>query len=265
MFNDPFNLVKQRMSSDTALPSMTAQLLESKKAHTDEENIKNAVGSLYGGGVDTTPSALASFVMAMTLYPDVQTKAQAELDHVIGKERLPTFADRNNLPYVDALVKEVLRWSPVVPMGLPHRVIKEDDYNGYRIPKDTIVLTNIWHMNRDPSAYGPDVNIFRPERFLGPDPAPRGFSTSNTQEFGSPAFGFGRRVCPGVHVAAPTLFIVCSNILATMNITPMTGKDGKPILPEVQYSSGVIVHPKPFECHIVPRSAKAAELINNTA
>ncbi|KZO94968.1 cytochrome P450 [Calocera viscosa TUFC12733] len=262
LFNDPFNLVKDRMRAGIALPSMTAQLLETRKPNTDEEHIKNAVGALYGGGVDTTPSALTSFIMAMTLYPDVQKKAQEELDHVVGKERLPTFADRPNLPYMNAVVKEVLRWAAVVPMCLPHRLIKEDEYNGYRIPKDTIVLTNIWHMNRDISAYGPDVDRFRPERFLGRDPAPRGFSTSSTREFGSPAFGFGRRVCPGVHVADPSLFIVCSNILATMVISPVSGVDGRPLLPEIKYTSGVIVHAKPFQTCITPRSAKAVELIN---
>jgi len=263
MFNDPFNLVKERMAAGIALPSMTAQLIETNKEHTDEEHIKNAVGALYGGGVDTTPSALKSFVMAMVLYPDVQKKAQNELDHVIGNDRLPTFADRSSLPYMNALVKELLRWAPVGPMGLPHRLNKEDEYNGYRIPKGTIVLTNIWHMSRDTSAYGPHVDAFRPERFLGANAAPRGLSTSSTQEFGSPVFGFGRRICPGMHVADPTLFINCSSILATMNITATIGKDGKPVLPDVHYTSGIIVHPKPFQCHIAPRSAKAAGLITD--
>jgi len=143
-----------------------------------------------------------------------------------------------------------------------HRLVKEDEYNGYRIPKDTLVLTNIWHMSRDASACGADVDSFRPERFLGLDPAPRGFSTANTQEFGSPIFGFGRRVCPGEHLAFPSLFILCSNILATMHISPVSDHEGRPILPEVQYTNGVVAHPKPFQCDITPRSAKAVDLIN---
>ncbi|KZO94970.1 cytochrome P450 [Calocera viscosa TUFC12733] len=262
MFSDPFNLVKERMAVGTVIPSMTAQLLERNKESTDEELIKNALGSLYGGGVDTTPSALTSFVKAMLLYPDVQKSAKEELDRVVGQERLPVFADRSKLPYMNALIKEVLRWATIVPLGVPHRLIKDDVYNGYSIPKDTIVLTNIWRMTRDTSTYGPDVDSFRPERFLGPNPAPQGFSTSNTREFGSPLFGFGRRVCPGEHLAEASLFITCSNILAAMDISPVMGDDGMPLLPDMEYSSGVIVHPTPFKCNIRPRSPNAAELIN---
>jgi len=261
-YDGPFNLVKQRMADGTAVSSVTAQLLENKEQQTPDVHIRDVVGSLYGGGVDTTPSALAGFVMAMTLYPEVQKKAQVELNQVVGTERLPALADRPNLPYINAIIKELLRWGPVAPMGVPHRLIKEDEYNGYRLPKETIILTNIWHMGRDVATYGPDVDSFRPERFLGPDPAPRGFSTSNTNEFGSPAFGFGRRVCPGQYFAFGSLFIMCSNILATMNIRPVLDADGKPLLPAVKYDSGVITHPMPFKCNITPRSAKAIELIN---
>jgi len=265
LFDAPVDLVKNRMVDGTARPSMTSQWLDLDKEQADEEHIRSLAGTLYGGGVDTTPSALTSFVMAMVLYPEVQKKAQAELDSIVRTDRLPVIADRADLPYVEALIKEVLRWAPVSPMGLPHRLIKEDEYDGYRIPKNTIVMGNIWHMNRDTATYGADVDTFRPDRFLGPDPAPRGFSTSNTHEFGSAAFGFGRRVCPGEHFAFASLFILVSNILATMEISPLLGADEKPILPEVAFESGVTAHPKPFKCNITPRSAKAVELINNTA
>lgn len=83
----------------------------------------------------------------MALFPDVQRKAQAELDSVLGAAdwlRLPTFADRESLPYLNALIKEVFRWHPVVPMDLPHVVTQEDEYEGYWIPKGASVLANIW-------------------------------------------------------------------------------------------------------------------------
>ena len=81
----------------------------------------------------------------MTLHPEAQRKAQDELDRAIGRDRLPTFADRPNLPYVDALVKEVLRWNPVAPLGLPHVTFSDDVFEGYHIPKDSILLANIWY------------------------------------------------------------------------------------------------------------------------
>lgn len=80
----------------------------------------------------------------MILYPDVQRKAQAELDAVVGEGRLPQFADRGSLPYVNAVVKEVLRWHPISPLSIPHVNVLDDEYEGYFIPKDSIVMTNVW-------------------------------------------------------------------------------------------------------------------------
>ncbi len=84
------------------------------------------------------------FFMAMTLYPAAQKKAQAELDDVVGTERLPEFSDRLSLPYVNALVKELLRWHSGTPLGLPHRVVADDEYNGSLIPGGATVFVNLW-------------------------------------------------------------------------------------------------------------------------
>jgi cytochrome P450 len=80
----------------------------------------------------------------MALSPDVQRKAQQELDAVLGENRLPQCKDRENLPYIDALVKEVFRWHPVAPMGIPHVSTEDDICEGYFIPKGSSILTNLW-------------------------------------------------------------------------------------------------------------------------
>lgn len=80
----------------------------------------------------------------MTAFPDAQRKAQEEIDRVIGQSRLPTMADRESLPYIDATVKEVLRWNPVGPMNLPHTSDEDDIVEGYYIPKGSMLLANIW-------------------------------------------------------------------------------------------------------------------------
>ena len=64
-----------------------------------------------------TVAATMSFFLAMSLYPEVQAKAQSEIDRIIGRNRLPRFEDRDSLPYLNALMKEVLRWNLVVPLG----------------------------------------------------------------------------------------------------------------------------------------------------
>lgn len=80
----------------------------------------------------------------MGIYPEVQKKAQEELDRVLGPNRLPRFEDRSNLPYIEAIVKEALRWHPVAPMGIPHMSTEDDVYEGYFIPKGSLVMPNIW-------------------------------------------------------------------------------------------------------------------------
>ena len=91
-----------------------------------------------------TLSTVQSFVLAMASFPEVQEKAKAELDSVVGPHRLPEFSDRDSLPYINALIKELLRWRSVVPVGVPHRTLDDDEYRGYFIPKGSIVVANIW-------------------------------------------------------------------------------------------------------------------------
>lgn len=89
----------------------------------------------------------------MALYPEAQRKGQEEIDRVIGNKRLPTFSDRDNLPYINAMVKEILRWHPVVPTNLPHVSTHDDMCHGYFIPKGSIVLANIWFVQPIPYLY----------------------------------------------------------------------------------------------------------------
>lgn len=87
---------------------------------------------------------MACFFLAMSVFPNVQKKAQEEIDRVVGPNRLPTYADRENLPYINAMVKEVLRWHPVAPMGLPHTSTEDDECEGYLIPKGSMLFGNVW-------------------------------------------------------------------------------------------------------------------------
>ena len=81
----------------------------------------------------------------MSLFPDVQRKAQEEIDRVLGSPVLPTAADKPRLPYVEALVKETLRWHVIAPIGVPHRTDEDDLVGGYLIPKNATLLPNIWY------------------------------------------------------------------------------------------------------------------------
>jgi cytochrome P450 len=102
----------------------------------------------------------------MLAYPSTQARAHAELDAVVGRSRLPTFADLSHLPYIRAMVKETLRWRPVAPSGVPHRATEDDWYDGMYIHKDTFCIPNVWHLNRDPDMFGKNTDDFDPAQYL---------------------------------------------------------------------------------------------------
>ncbi|CAE6502788.1 unnamed protein product [Rhizoctonia solani] len=187
LINVPFNWTKQQMAAGIAQPSVLNTILtslandESELDRAEEEDrIKWAVGSLYGGAMDTTTSSILVFILAMIQNPDVQAKAQEEIDTVIGDYRLPEMEDQDSLPYVGRIIKEVFRWRPAAPLGVPHACAEDDIYKGYLIPKGAVVMSNTWAMCNDPEVYS-DPESFNPDRFIDP-------STPD-----SPAFGFGRR------------------------------------------------------------------------
>ena len=153
----------------------------------------------------------------MLTYPETQARAQAELDAVVGRSRPPTFADYPHLPYIRAMVKEVLRWRPVAPLGVPHRLMEDDWYEGMFIPKGTICITNIWHMNHDPETFGKNTEHFDPTRYLDSsgDIAP---GVSDIKEQGHFSYGFGRRNCVGRFMADNSLFINIAVLLWAMKI-----------------------------------------------
>lgn len=89
-------------------------------------------------------SAISYFFLAMLLFPQVQERAQQEIERVVGADRLPTFEDLQAIPYIKAMLFETLRWQPTIPLGLPHRSMEDDEYNGYFIPRGTD-LYPVWH------------------------------------------------------------------------------------------------------------------------
>jgi len=169
---------------------------------------------------------------------------------MVGNDRLPKFTDRSQLPYVDALAKEVFRWNTVVPLALPHRVQEDDIHEGYYIPKGALVIPNIWQMQRDPRTY-PNPSEFNPDRYLGKEPQ---------QDPRTICFGFGRRICPGLNLADASVFISCAMALAVFDIFKAV-ENGVEITPVVECTPGTISHPVPYKCSIRPRSPKAVALI----
>lgn len=195
-----------------------------------------APGSLFGAGSETTSSAIGVVMLCLMAFPDVQRKAQEEVDREVGRDRLPKFEDLAHLPYIKALVKETFRWRPVAAGGFAHRCVVDDVYKGYRIPKASIIVPNHWALHRDPTIY-PDPEAFRPERFLTADGKTE-VNTTLSRETGHHTFGFGRRICPGQHVATRSVQICAASLAWAYTLSKPTDEKGQVIEPDLMAFSG---------------------------
>ncbi|KAG1857933.1 cytochrome P450 [Suillus tomentosus] len=261
VLNVPFNLVKKNIDAGLATHSMVsdclAQIDEKEDQHKQEAAIKAAAATAFMAGFESSSSMLHTFILAMILYPEVQAKGQAEIDSVIGvTSRLPEFDDRPLLPYVDAILRELLRWIPVVPLGIPHATSKDDIYDDCFIPKGALVINNVWAMSRDESKHGADVEEFRPERHLTAE------NKSNPQPISAdPIFGLGRRICPGRFTAEAVIWIAIVNILATFRIVKSKDILGEEIDVKKEFTAGIAIQPIHFSCSFVSRSEDRASTL----
>jgi len=192
----------------------------------------------------------------MVFQPSAQSKAQKEIDTVVGHDRLPTLEDRDQLHYVEALIQETMRVYTAGPIGLPHVVSENDICQGYFIPKGSMVLTNNAMFYNDPKIY-PEPDKFSPERFL---PSNGNFKQKDPREY---LFGFGRRICPGMHLGDASVWLACATVLAAFDISPAV-KNGVPVMPSGNFMDGIISHPEPFECTITPRNASVVALLQES-
>ncbi|KAI0369518.1 cytochrome P450 [Pilatotrama ljubarskyi] len=216
-----------------------------------------ATATMYVGGAETTAAGLHTFFLAMALHPEAQSKAREELDRVVGPCRLPAFDDFGSLPYVDALVKEVLRWYPIVPLLMPHRATADDVYDGYFIDKGSMVMVNIWAILHDENRYANPFD-FDPGRFLKD-----GAINPDVFDPAEVAFGFGRRVCPGLAMAYEGMWIAIASVLACLTIGQAKDADGEVIELYENFISSFVCEPKPFVCDIRPRSEDHLKLFND--
>ncbi|KAL4257435.1 cytochrome P450 family protein [Pleurotus pulmonarius] len=254
LYNQPYEYVQEQRTKGMAQPSFLLDQLEATSGQTltDEEigDIKGSSGVIFGAGAETTWSSLETFLLAMLCYPDVQKKGQEEIDRVIGPDRLPTFDDFESLPYVGCVTQEILRWRPALPIGLPHCSTEDDIYRGMFIPKGSIIFANTMGMVLDDKVYV-EPTRFNPGRFL---PKSQG---GNAEPPLGAAFGFGRRICPGRHLAAGSIWIAVATIFATIDITKVKDEAGNEMIPELEYETGLTSRPKHFPCNTAPRDMGA--------
>ncbi|KAJ3859432.1 cytochrome P450 [Lentinula novae-zelandiae] len=214
--------VEQRIAYGVAKACFVTDLVEGKERNKlSKKEAAWLAGIMFSAGAETTTASISNFFIAMIHFPKVMHKAQHEIDEVVGRNRAPTFADLPHLPYMQALVKELLRWRPAGPMGIPRKAAQDDWYEGYFIPK------------------GCD---FRPERFLN-GTGMGNTSPTNMHSVGHSSFGFGRRSCVGATFATQSLFINFACLLWAFNIEKGYDDNGNESLPSLTdvIDAGVVV------------------------
>ncbi|KAG8712749.1 hypothetical protein FRC08_014133 [Ceratobasidium sp. 394] len=215
---------------------------------------------LEAGG-ETTASWLRILFLALVEFPEAQKNAQAELDRVVGHDRMPVLEDLPHLPYVQAIIKECHRWRPVGPLAIPHATIEDINYSGFHIPAGTTIFINTWGMCHDPDIYERPED-FWPDRWIrhefGTKPGVDNPDLRNPTWFGS-----GRRSCPGVHLAKNALAINTMNLLWAFSFEPEIDQQSgiARAVDTSNFMEGLALCPKPFGCTIKPRSLHHAEVI----
>lgn len=249
-----------------SLCKLLLEMREKEPVPLSETHFSYVPASLFGAGSDTTASTLCSAFLALVTHPSVLKAAQAELDSVIGTDRLPTFADEPNLPYIRALAKETLRWRPVAVLGgTPHASTETDNYEGWTIPAGTTILGNNWAINLNEEYY-PNPHHFDPVRFLSEseqstlglsEKQPYAGEKNHPAKAGHSSFGWGRRICPGADLAANSLFIALAKLLWAFDVLPVEGKQ----YDIFAYTDGFNVRPKKFEVVIKARNEERRRVL----
>lgn len=220
-------------------------------ARLDMEDVPGTVTDVFGASQDTLSTALLWLLILFTRYPDVQARVQAELDQVVGRDRLPCMSDQPNLPYVMAFLYEAMRFSSFVPVTIPHATTNNTILLGYYIPKNTVIFVNQWSVNHDPLKW-PNPEDFDPARFLDKD----GFINKDLAS-SVMIFSVGKRRCIGEELSKMLMFLFLSILAHQCNFKVNQNESS-----EMSFSYGLTIKPKPFKIHVSLR--ESMELLDNS-
>ncbi|KAF8063208.1 cytochrome P450 [Lyophyllum atratum] len=253
LFKKYLSDVKRQMERNEPIPeSFGKYLLEHQsELGLSEDETAYLAGALFGAGSDTTASAISIAVLAAARYPAAARRVQEELDRVVGRSRPPVHRDCESLQQLQAFVLETFRWRPVSAGGFAHKATNDIIWKNYVIPKGATVIGNTWAIGRDPAIF-PDPETFDPQRWLRSDGTLR-------EDHKSYPFGFGRRVCPGQHVAMASVLLNTALIQWAFTIY----SDPKHPIDDLAFNQSANTHPLPFKVRFEPRAAPTQEGIRD--
>ncbi|KAF4628138.1 hypothetical protein G7Y89_g10016 [Cudoniella acicularis] len=220
-----WNTLQEQFDKDAATPCYGVDIMRSDYASQglQKEDCAWIAGGLVEAGSQTSAGTLSNLILYLAATPSAQETAFQEVQKVVGESRAPTYDDLENLPYINACVKEILRLCPAPPWILRHFTDQEVVYKDYVIPKGTAVVGNTAAIHFDPIQY-PDPFKFKPERYV--------HHTKRAAEYAAMAdpyvrdhftFGAGRRICPGSRFAENALTLALANMVWAFEIKPPPG------------------------------------------
>jgi cytochrome P450 len=209
-----------------------------------DDHLIMTVADVFSAGAETMTTTIRWLIACLVNFPEVQAKAQSEIDAKIGRERLPVLDDKKNLQYLEAVITETHRFCTVAYLSLPHKATRDSTLNGYNVPKDTVIMFNVWAMHHDEREWDRPYE-FDPSRFL--DSKGQLIDVAGIKSF--LPFSAGRRVCSGDSLAKKELFLVVSRLLHQFTFTNPPGSP----LPDLVGDVGMNHFPKPYQVRVIER------------
>ncbi|KAJ6562394.1 cytochrome P450 [Mycena capillaripes] len=270
-----FTYLLDRVTARVARGENNGAFMEEAYTHADEWSLSPPLLLHLGGalleGSDTSASVIQGFILLLSAHPEVQKKAQAEMDAVVGLEEPPKWEDLKRLPYMQAVLEEYMRFRPIAPLTLPHAMSEDDTYDGMLFPKDSIIFTNLcellsatllWRGIMHDEKYFEEPSKFMPERFLKNPFGTRPDIEDDPARRDNLSFGGGRRICPGSYTGRAVIEINLANFIWAFDFSPARTPSGEVIPPDLwAFKDGISLAPLPFKTTIAVRSEKKKQII----
>ncbi|TCD71564.1 hypothetical protein EIP91_007311, partial [Steccherinum ochraceum] len=263
LWHDLVDVIERRVTEDRRQGCFMEEMWDNQEHYNfNREKMAYLGSNLLEAGSDTTAVFLQSFISFITAFPDVQRRAQKEIDDVVGTSRSPTFEDWDSLPYLQAVMKEIHRVRPTTPSLVPHKTTADEKLGQYVLPKGSTVFVNLYGINHDPESFDEPAK-FDPDRFLRSEFGTR-VGADDTGRRHDMLFGCGRRVCPGMEFAINSIRINTMNLLWAFNFGLCKDDAGNHIPIDLNDTTdGVLLTQNPFKCAVEPRSQRHTNIIRS--
>ncbi|XP_033014700.1 cytochrome P450 2C29-like [Lacerta agilis] len=206
------------------------------------ENLVATVHNLFFAGTDTTGNTIMQGLLVLLRYPEMEAKIQEEIERVIGRNRSPSYEDRNQMPYTEAFINENQRFLDLSPVAAPHSVTQEAHFRGFTIPKGTTVIPLLSSIMKSSQHYE-TPRKFNPGHFLDETGAFKKVDAFLP-------FGAGKRACPGEGLARMEIFVFLTTLLQNFHLKRFEKQEEIDIAPEVKSNGHA---PRHYQLCVVPR------------